>query len=193
MNCSQCGAELPDDARFCIECGAETRAAATGATIKIALDDDGPRCGNCGVQNPAGAVFCVNCGQRMVADINGPLVEPAELEQRPGSAMPPMPSLPPMPAAPGRKRRRKMGEDVAGGIFLIGLAVLFLTGYFWPGILVLIGLTGMISSFAQGKPRDGLSAFVFMSGLAVLFATGAFWPGILILIGLIAIIQALLR
>ncbi len=194
MNCSNCGAELPADARFCIECGSENRAAATGETVKIALDDQGPHCGNCGAQNPSGAIYCVNCGQRLIVDIGHLPAEPAELERRPPQpSMPPMPSMSPMPAAPGRKRRRKMGDDLTGGLFLIGLAILFLTGTFWPGILVLIGLSGMLSSFGHGKTRDGLSAFVFMSGLALLFATDAFWPGILILIGLLAIIQALIR
>jgi hypothetical protein len=82
---------------------------------------------------------------------------------------------------------------VSGGVFLIGLAVLFMTGLFWPGILVLIGVCGFLSSIAEGKPREGLMPLVFMTGLAVLFMTDLFWPGILVLVGVTAMLGALLR
>jgi hypothetical protein len=38
--------------------------------------------------------------------------------------------------------KRKRASSISGGIFLIGLGVLFLTGWWWPGILVVIGLSG---------------------------------------------------
>jgi len=35
---------------------------------------------------------------------------------------------------------RKRADQIAGGVFLIGLAVLFMSGDFFPGILIVIGL-----------------------------------------------------
>ena len=34
---------------------------------------------------------------------------------------------------------KKRSDQAAGGVFLIGLALLFMTGYWWPGILFVIG------------------------------------------------------
>lgn len=188
MNCAHCGAELPADARFCIECGAETGAAATGATVKIDTADYEVRCGRCGTANPRGAVFCVNCGQRLVPDIGA---DPDD-----GNRQHPAPAtLPPVESAPAAKKRRwrRSNDGFAGGLFLIGLALLFLTGTFWPGILVLVGLSGLLASVGRGDLRDGISGFVFMAGLAFIFAVDLFWPGILVVVGLAAIARTLVR
>ncbi len=40
---------------------------------------------------------------------------------------------------------------VTGGIWLIGLGVLFATGYWWPGILFLVGVTAMVEGSARGS------------------------------------------
>ena len=44
--CGACGAENPDNARFCINCGTGLASA----------------CPSCGNENPPGANFCANCG-----------------------------------------------------------------------------------------------------------------------------------
>jgi len=44
-----------------------------------------------------------------------------------------------------------------GFVWLIGLAILFATGYFWPGILILVGasmLFGALTRESQGSPFD---------------------------------------
>ena len=46
MDCSTCGHENPDLAKFCLECGA-------GFVL---------RCGGCATELPAGAKFCLECG-----------------------------------------------------------------------------------------------------------------------------------
>lgn len=40
-------------------------------------------------------------------------------------------------------------KSIGGGIFLIGLAILFATDWFWPGILVLIGVTSLAEVFLR--------------------------------------------
>ncbi|NTV94417.1 MAG: zinc-ribbon domain-containing protein, partial [Thiobacillus sp.] len=52
LKCSSCGAENPDESRFCTECGAAMAAAQAGEA----------KCAGCGATLAAGAKFCVACG-----------------------------------------------------------------------------------------------------------------------------------
>lgn len=189
--CARCDAQIPEGGRFCIECGAPAEPA-TGATERLPEHAGGPQCGVCGTRNPAGADFCVSCGRALGAR---PLAEP-----------PPAPGLPPMPAPlsyapaepppmPARRMRPFVEWDgLTGGVWLIGLAVLFMTGWWWPGILVLIGLSSLLSGMARAQsPQARLGALqgaVWMIGIAVIAAFGWWWPGMLVLIGLSAIMGA---
>ena len=47
-------------------------------------------------------------------------------------------------------------DQVSGGVFLIGLALLFMTGYWWPGILFVIGASTMARGV--GRPVHGAAA-----------------------------------
>jgi len=47
MNCPKCNYDLPDDARFCLGCGAPVQL----------------NCSSCSTPLPAGAKFCLSCGQ----------------------------------------------------------------------------------------------------------------------------------
>ena len=90
---------------------------------------------------------------------------------------------------------KKSCETLSGGIFLIGLGILFLVPGigFWPWILVVIGLSGLPASLANQKGWLGWQGFFWMTGLAILFWSGHFWPGILILIGVSMLFGALTR
>ncbi len=54
--CPSCGAENPEQARFCISCGTELL----------------PTCPSCGAENPAGAKFCMECGSDLAARATTP-------------------------------------------------------------------------------------------------------------------------
>ena len=54
MECSNCGAEIEDDSKFCEECGA-----------KVEIVKKCPKCGN---ENPANAKFCLECGESLDKD-----------------------------------------------------------------------------------------------------------------------------
>ena len=87
-------------------------------------------------------------------------------------------------------------DGMSGGIFMIGLGVLFLVDEisFWPWILVLIGITSLPSTIGRGDYSSGLQSFLWMVGLALLFSQpGLFFPGILILTGISIMIGALER
>ncbi|MBN1564663.1 MAG: hypothetical protein JXA10_12530 [Anaerolineae bacterium] len=87
-------------------------------------------------------------------------------------------------------------EGLSGGIFLIGLGVLFLVDSinFFPWILLVIGLASVPGSMAKDGFWAGLQGLIWMGGLAILFdGKLPFVPGILIMIGLSAMASAFVR
>lgn len=209
MRCANCDAALPEGALFCIECGTPVERASTGATERLPERQGGPRCGACGTVNPAIAVFCVNCGralgQTAPAGAPRPTLAPSAPPQVAQAQASPAPfevpavssSLPfPAPPAISKRRRKRRGEvwgGISGGVFLIGMAILFATDTFWPGILALVGISAFLGALAGGELAGGVMGGGFMIGMAVLFATDTFWPGILVLCGIMAILGAVLR
>ena len=88
-----------------------------------------------------------------------------------------------MQARPVRPQLQKsQHHDPSTLIFLVGLFVLLASHAFWPGILLLIGVSNLFHQAARGRPEKGVHALLWLGGLALLFATGAFWPGIFILL-----------
>ena len=59
-HCKACSAEIPDDARFCPQCGADIRQA------------DVLSCPKCQTANPAGAKFCKKCGSGLSGKTKSP-------------------------------------------------------------------------------------------------------------------------
>jgi len=52
IKCQNCGAEMPDNLKFCQECGKP-------------LEQKKNICQNCNSEMPDGVVFCLNCGSRL--------------------------------------------------------------------------------------------------------------------------------
>src|ERR1051326_4877976 len=83
-----------------------------------------------------------------------------------------------------RPRRGYLGS-MSGGIFLIFLALAFLTGHFLPLLFVGLAFSALFGSFSSMNPRGaygGIQGFVWMLGLALCFTVG-FWPWILVVVG----------
>lgn len=159
-------------------------------------------CPTCERTNPADARFCIYCSAQLTSP--APVVQDAQpaavgpTTRLSEAAIPAytMPASAPIPATAGpqhsahlRRAFPQLNQN-AGAFFLIGLGVLFLTGNFWPGILVLIGVTSFISETGHGRQNKGLGTLIFFTGLAFLFWTGAFFPGILILLGIMALLNS---
>ncbi len=155
MRCANCDAEIPESGRFCVECGTPApesalevgQTAATGATERLPAPAGGPVCASCGTRNPPGAAFCVTCGRALAG---------RPVADRPASPIPPMPLPAPIaPAAaapaPARPGNSAMWGGIGGGLFLIGLAALAITGWWWPGILILVGISSLVGSLASGQ------------------------------------------
>lgn len=63
--------------------------------------------------------------------------------------------------------RKRQGDAISGGIFLISLGVLIYTGWWWPGIMVALGLSGGAGLIFRGRMREGITTLVFFIGIAL--------------------------
>jgi Double zinc ribbon len=196
MRCPNCDAVIPEGGRFCIECGAQMQPA-TGATERLPDAENGPRCAACGTRNPPGAQFCVMCGRQLSG---GATVAPPPASAPVASVAPAAPVVATPPAAAPiaaspdlRLRNPAMWGGIGGGAFLIGIAVLALTGWWWPGILVILGISALASSVVGGRPWAGLQGALWLFGIAFIAQFNLWWPGILILVGVSAIMGSIWR
>ncbi|MCL4251621.1 MAG: hypothetical protein KJ065_25950 [Anaerolineae bacterium] len=84
-------------------------------------------------------------------------------------------------------------DQIFGGVFLIGLALLFFTGNWWPGIMFVIGIAMLARTYAEGKPLTSNGGAWVTLAIGAVFALGdvfqflgdiPWWPLILIALGL---------
>ena len=192
MECPSCAAELPDDARFCIECGITLDQASTGPTVILRADERAAAsCAACGASNPGHAIFCVRCGQR----IGDPAPRPDPPRPAIGGIGQGGPSLPTLRPQPVPSFGQRNGwEAVSAAILLIGIGVLFLGRFFWPCILIVIGAANFMRMAGSGRAAQGVRNTFWLFGLALLFMVPhLFFPGILVLAGLSALMTAAMR
>ena len=98
--------------------------------------------------------------------------------------------------ADGGKRRKASG--ISAGIFLISLGVLIFTGWWWPGILIALGLASGAELIFRGQTTKGIGTLVVFWGIAlvvvVVQAVNVPWgivaPLILIGLGIIVLVKA---
>ncbi|NIN52457.1 MAG: zinc-ribbon domain-containing protein [Nitrososphaeria archaeon] len=103
-------------------------------------------CSKCGAENKDDARYCSSCGESLYAT-RTPARKPDEWEK----------------TCFGPARRGGLWASIWGGVFLIGLAILWYLDSinvlkWWPGILFLIGIMIVISgilSYASGERREG--------------------------------------
>ena len=192
MICSSCGSDLPDDARFCIECGVTLDTATTRPTVHLRVGEGSSvSCAACGESNPGHAIFCVRCGQRM-SDAATRLALPRRANENIGQGTPSLPAFRP-------RQAQVAGSQISGNvlstaILMIGIGLLFLGHLFWPGILVLLGIVIFVRMSASGYTVQGVRSAIWLFGLAFLFMVPhLFLPGIFVLIGLNALISGMIR
>ena len=94
--------------------------------------------------------------------------------------------------------RRHVRDGITGGLFLIGIGVLLFTGWWWPGMMVVLGIAIGAGLVFRGRHLAGLvMAAIFF---AVPFLTqimtqteipwNIFGPMILIGLGVVALVKA---
>jgi len=94
--------------------------------------------------------------------------------------------------------KKKRASGLSGGIFLIGLGVLLFTNWWWPGIMLVIGLSGGAELIFRGKVARGIGTIAFYSAFPIIWAiaqaTDISWaivgPFILIALGVITLVKA---
>ena len=157
-------------------------------------------CPTCTRPNPEDARLCIYCATPLEAQEQPPVAEastcPTVLLDTPATTpatapAPPTTATQPRPIAALFPAQRT--KEITGAIWLIGLGVLFLTHTFWPGILVLAGLTAYLQEPARGRQQEAVRERITLTGVALLFWTGPFRPGILILLGVAALLRPQLR
>ncbi len=84
QKCPKCGNELPQNAKFCLECGTKIENLSENEIICPHCNKKTPKgkfcmecgrklqlnCPNCGSEIPSGAKFCLECGQRIGGEAN---------------------------------------------------------------------------------------------------------------------------
>jgi hypothetical protein len=65
------------------------------------------------------------------------------------------------------QERQRMAGAISGGIFMISLGVLLFTGWWWPGIMVALGLSSGAALMFRGRIWQGISSLLFFCGIAV--------------------------
>ena len=93
-------------------------------------------------------------------------------------------------------KTKRTRSGVAGGIFLIGLGVLMITGSWWPGLMFVLGLAVGADRAFRGNYIQALTAFAVCSAIGLLSATNIPWnifgPFILISLGAVVLVQGVL-
>ena len=85
--------------------------------------------------------------------------------------------------------KKRMGDAISGGIFLICLGILLVTGWWWPGIMLALGLSSGAGLIFRGKIWQGILSLAFFCsipiGIWIIQKTDISWTlvGALILIG----------
>jgi hypothetical protein len=86
---------------------------------------------------------------------------------------------------------RKHTPSVSGGVFLIGLGILVYTGWWWPGILLIIGLASSTELILRGKYLSALITFAFFAAIPLFVSAYIPWrivgPFILVAMGAAAV------
>ena len=94
--------------------------------------------------------------------------------------------------------RQRQASGISGGIFLISLGILIITGWWWPGIMIALGLSGGAELIFRGRIVKGIGTLAFFCAIPiavwVIQATDIPWtlvgPMILIGLGVILLVKA---
>jgi hypothetical protein len=94
--------------------------------------------------------------------------------------------------------KQRQASGISGGIFLISLGLLIITGWWWPGIMIAIGLSSGGELVFRGQTAKGIGTLAFFCAIPIVVwivqAASVPWalvaPMILIGIGVIFLVKA---
>jgi len=96
------------------------------------------------------------------------------------------------------KEKKRKSDAITGGILLIGLGVLLFTGWWWPGIMFVVGLSSGAGLIFRGKTAQGIGTLALLwsipIGIWIIQEAEIPWllvgPVILIGVGVIMLVKA---
>lgn len=90
--------------------------------------------------------------------------------------------------------RRRTRDGITGGLLLIGIGVLALTGWWWPGIMVVLGIAIGAGLVFRGRYLQGAIMAAIFFAIPFLVEADIPWeifgPMVLIGVGAIVLIKA---
>jgi hypothetical protein len=90
-------------------------------------------------------------------------------------------------------QNHSQANAITGGVWLIGLGVLFATHFWWPGILILIAVTSIVQGWSFGRAGDGLHCAFWMILIAVWAMFRFSMAFFFVALGLYVIFSALIK
>jgi hypothetical protein len=85
-------------------------------------------------------------------------------------------------------------DGITGGLLLIGLGILFLTGWWWPGIMVVLGIAIGSGLVFRGRYLEGAVIAAIFFAIPLLTEAdipwGLFGPMVLIGVGAVVLVKA---
>lgn len=88
----------------------------------------------------------------------------------------------------------RAGNPLTGGLLLIGIGVLLLTGWWWPGIMVVLGIAIGSGLVFRGRYREGAVVAAIFFAIPLLTEANLPWhifgPMVLIGVGLVVLLKA---
>jgi hypothetical protein len=86
--------------------------------------------------------------------------------------------------------KRRARDGITGGLLLVGIGVLLLTGWWWPGIMVVLGIAIGAGLVFRGRYLAGLVMAAIFFAIPLLTTTNIPWGifGSMILIGAGAVV-----
>lgn len=87
----------------------------------------------------------------------------------------------------------KRADEISLGVWMVGLGLLFFTGYWWPGILFVAAAGTAVHSVVDGRGWYALQGSLWLVGLGLWFASGAKVWILFVILGVSAILTGLFR
>lgn len=75
-------------------------------------------------------------------------------------------------------------EQISGAVFLVGFGLIFITGWWFPGMLFVIGAASMAGALANNAHWSTAHGALWMIGLGLIFWLNLPWGVIFVVLGL---------
>src|SRR4051812_30465354 len=88
---------------------------------------------------------------------------------------------------------REQQRAVIGGLWLIGIGILFATRLWWPGIMFLIGVTALVEGSFKRQPWYGIQGGLWAFFIGFWALTRFSLPFLFVALGISTIVGALVK